>query len=587
MTSVHSLDTTKELERFFDTLYGEHTGYVYSPTKDAETENFEQHFFEWPSEKIRLIKHVMQKSETLEVYSAPALFSEKASKKEAFYGTNYVWVDFDGNAPSSLEAYKDVPEPCIKIQSSKDGHEHWYWQLEGFVTDINVVENINRRLTYHLNGDSGCWDANRVLRPPHTINHKRSRATSTLRWAPQPTHIDKFASLPEIFSKAINDDDIKFVPEAVDMIAKYAFPDEAWKLFRAKIEDGSRHQALTKLCFYCIEMGMSPAESLSIIKQADDRWKKYSNRKDQRKWLIGIINHCRAEKESRAKQEVSTGEVKEEYDPFKVYTYSELMSSELKLEWVVNNFIHTKTVAFLIGPPDVGKTTFTLRLCEKFIEGKQFLPWTPKEPQRIMFITMEQPFEEIKHQLSAMDIKNSELIDNLLIMPVGHTESLDSPQVQTLLYKKIEEFKPNGIVIDSWGAAIGKELNSDKAATDVFKYVNMLRDTFNIYFWFIFHPRKEQIGNKKPKKLDDIHGTGVVGRQARLVVGMWSENNSIEIYNLKNTMNQHFAPFYIKRTPGLNFEIIQSKTVSEGPIFGGLSASKIVSDSDTDLSTLL
>ena len=588
MTSVHSLNTLKELERFFKTMYGDQTGYVYSPTKNIETDEWVQNFFEWPTEEHSLIKHVLTKTRALDVYTSPALYSRADAEKISFKGTSYVWVEFDGNAPTKPEG---IPEPAIKIQSSIQGHEHWYWKLEGFIEDISVVENITQRLAYFLKADVGCWNANRVLRPPHTTHLESGRTTSILRWGSEVTPISAFTEVPEVPVKIIDSDDIKFIPDALDVISKFAWPDDAWTLFRSQQvkpiegESGGRSSALTKLCFCCFEMGMSSAEALSILLKADSRWKKFSRRRDQRKLLVNLINYCRAQKAVQKPTEETNGSPVEKYDPFKIYKFGDFMKAQIELEWVIMNLIHKKSVAFIIGPPGVGKTQFTLRLCEHMVKGEQFLHWKPLAPLKLLFVSMEQPHEEVWHTLDQMEFSEHELLnENLLIMPTGHSESLNSKVVQARILEKIEEFKPDGICIDSWGAAVGDDLNSDKIANNIFRFVNIIRDNFDVFFWFVHHPRKEQIGNKKPNKLDDIHGTAVIGRLARLAVGLWPTGSEIEVYCMKNTLNTSFSPFHIKRTPGLDFEIVKNKTSREGSIFGN--NSKAVK-TDQDLGDLL
>lgn len=108
MGTVHPLGVgSTELGQFFDFMYGDETGYVYSPTKNPVTDAFEQYFFEWPTERTQLLQHVQRYSATHEVYYGPALFSDRSATKDTFLGSSVVWAEFDGTLPASLGPVPD------------------------------------------------------------------------------------------------------------------------------------------------------------------------------------------------------------------------------------------------------------------------------------------------------------------------------------------------------------------------------------------------------------------------------------------------------------------------------------------------
>jgi hypothetical protein len=115
-------------EIFLEEILGEKEGIAYVPTKDVKTGHFQQYFFAWPAQKREIITHLLLECKTKEVYLAPSLFKEMSSKKTDWLGSHFVWVEFDGNA---LEVNRNgIPEPTLVIQSSTEGHEHWYWKLK-------------------------------------------------------------------------------------------------------------------------------------------------------------------------------------------------------------------------------------------------------------------------------------------------------------------------------------------------------------------------------------------------------------------------------------------------------------------------
>lgn len=571
MTSVHSIDTIKELERFFDAIYGNQTGYVYSPTKNQETEEWKQQFFEWPAQKQHLIKHVVHKSESLDVYCSPALYDQPDNEKPAFKGTHYVWAEFDGKVPTELDK---VPEPSIKIQSSTPGHEHWYWRLEGFVTEIKVVEDITQRLAYHLKADIGCWNANRVLRPPNTVHHESGKGVVVLRWDDTPVSIGKFVDIPKLPVAFLDDTDIKLVPDVLDVIFRYKWEPQDIAFFRERsIAKGHRSSALTKLCFLCIEMGMNSSETLSILLNADNKWKKFANRNDQKKRLIEIINYCKVRKAVEPQKDPITGKLKPtepEVNYFQVYNFGEFMSTELQLKWLIPNLIHEQGLFCISGPPGTGKSQFSLRLCERFATNEKFLIWKPDRPTKTLFVSMEMPHAEVKYFMKQMQMSESDLLkENFLIMPIGFGVKLGNKMVQAEINAVVEQYQPDVMIIDSLGVAIGEDINSEKVIFDTFAYVNqMLRAHYGVSVGFVHHPRKGQIGNKKPNKLDDLFGSQYIAATMTTAISMFPVGSEIEVDCLKLRMAPKFNSFRMKRTPGINFSLIDSPVSRTKNIFG-------------------
>ncbi|SRR6266498_351254 len=568
MDSVQVIRTDDQLDEFFEFIFNQQRGYVYSPTKHPVTHDFEQYFFKWPEEKQELINHTRRFSLTHEVYYSPSIYNQKDSKKESFKGTYFVWAEFDGKIPDSL----DIPEPSIKIQSSTEEHEHWYWRLEHFITDKKIAEDISQRLTYHLQADLSGWDCNQVLRPPGTIHHESSKQTAILRWDSRPIKIEEFIGLPDLPIKLLGESDIGFVPNPLDVVAKYPWPVEAIELFKVKdIEPGyisgtgkGRSAALTKMGHFCIEMGMSNAETLAILQHKDGHWKKYLHRRNQKERLLGIINYCRAKHPIDPVEE----EIK---SPLRVYTYKEFMDTPIEIDWVIKNFIHRKGLVVLFGPTGVGKSQATLRFGEALAKGSKFLKWPIERPMKTIFISMEMHAEELQFVLETMNLTHSQSLDeNMLLMPLGASIKLNTKIAQEHLNRVIEEYQPDGILFDSLGIAIGENLSNDETAFKVLDYINSkIRREYGCFAWFIHHPRKEQIGNKKPNRIDDMQGSGYYANETTNTFTLWPNGPLIDVDCLKMRLAPKFESFKIRRTSQLDFEVMEGITNinKDQPIF--------------------
>lgn len=568
MGSVQSLNPEADLLRFFELMYAGEEGYAYSPTKDPQSDAFNQEFFHWPTERQALVAHVLHSSTTHEVYYSPSLFKSASGEKEEFKGSNYVWCEFDGNAQGTLP---DLPPPSIKVQSSLGGNQHWYWKLDHFETDIAVLEDINQRIAYSANADLACWNANRVLRPPGTTHHESGRTTLTLYDVPHPLTNAEFGVIPELTFVMANDEDITNVPQPLDVLMKYPWTGESAQLFRENaIPKGQRSGALTKLCHFCIEKEMNNAETLAILLNADSRWGKFAHRKDRNKQLVGIINYC------RSRHPIAPVE-KETSSELRVYTYSEFMATKIEVNWAIPGLVHQKGIVVLSGPPGVGKSMATMRFAEAMSTGKPFLKWEAPEKKKILFISMEMPHEEIKVFLDTMKMKEDENLDNFQIMPVGSSLKLTNKKVQEMLRKAMDEYGPDGVVFDSLGSAVSDDLSSDKIIFETLEFVDrVVRDEFGAFAWFLHHNRKAQATNKKPNKLEDMYGSQYIGARLTTGITLWpGSNGNIEVSCPKLRLAAPFKTFYVQRTNDLNFKMLGDapSVDSATPIFDGLTES--------------
>lgn len=108
-----------------------------------------------------------------EIYFGPALRSAKDMKKEAVLGSRAVWLDID-----DVDEPKVILPPTYRVFS---GHGwHYYWMLKEPIYDRTYLEQLNQAATAHTGGDD-CWNCNRVLRVPDSMNLKGQPVKVELR----------------------------------------------------------------------------------------------------------------------------------------------------------------------------------------------------------------------------------------------------------------------------------------------------------------------------------------------------------------------------------------------------------------------
>ena len=101
-----------------------------------------------------------------DVYFGPAMRKQPGDEKHDVLGTKVLWVDVD-----------DLARPLSTLPPSLivfSGHGwHLYWILDKPVLEVKRIEELNKILAADVpTADASCFNANRVLRIPGTVNEK-------------------------------------------------------------------------------------------------------------------------------------------------------------------------------------------------------------------------------------------------------------------------------------------------------------------------------------------------------------------------------------------------------------------------------
>jgi KaiC/GvpD/RAD55 family RecA-like ATPase len=555
MLALQLVNHSEDINSFLDFLYlPTDEGYVYAPTKDAETGEFKQDFFKWPEDRPKLVEWVLRTTAKAEVYIAPALFSVPSAQKEAFKSTNVLWTEFDGNYPDS---FGDVPGPSLRVQSSDESHQHCYWRLDVPVTDFREVEALNRTITYGLNADASAWDCNQVLRPPGTVNHKRDTLTQLAYVSPVVYPTGLF--VPTYPTAVVTEFNTDVIPDVTDIVYKYEFPPQVSSLLRTKdLPVGDRSTAMMRLGFYCAEMGMSDAEIFSVIRNADDRWGKFKGRTDRDKRLIDLI--------SRVREKYPATDYQTDVIP--VFGFESFMEHEIHVEWLVDGLLQERGYMLLTGPSGVGKTQFTLRMCINMALGrKEFAGEKIMRPVKILVFSLEMAHADLKYFLSIMakdfTKEDTELLEkNLILVPHGESIYLNQDEGRNQLTDIIEAIEPDVVVIDSMGSTSSGGLSNEDTVKSIMDFNDKIRKKYGVATWFIHHMRKASGDNKKPNKLDDVYGNQYIVNRATTVLCLWpNRDNKIDVIPLKIRLGAKRDTWAVHRIGNLDFERTASVSI--------------------------
>jgi hypothetical protein len=131
-----------------------------------------------------------------EVFFGPALRKNKGMLKTDVLGSKFLWVDAD----DPRKPLATLP-PTLTVFS---GHGwHLYWELNEPIEDIEMIERLNKVLIEDVpTADKACWNANRVLRVPGTLNLKDKPVSVLLKDSSTTTYPIDAVLLLEKLDKA-------------------------------------------------------------------------------------------------------------------------------------------------------------------------------------------------------------------------------------------------------------------------------------------------------------------------------------------------------------------------------------------------
>ena len=584
---VPEQDPAKGLGDFFDFLWEKQDGYVYLPNKNLETDDWQKAMFAWPDNRSDIIQYTLAcNAKGRDVYVSPAIYDKRSPLQENVKGTYFSWVDFDGNAPSewaasvappegpsspadallALEA--PTPQPTLRITSSNDGHEHVYWKYNEFQTNVETVETINRGLAYKLKGDTGCWNIGRVLRPPYTNNFKRDKPVKITASTEHTYSPDRFAGFKQTRQVVANSIELGELPTAEAVIAKYPWDTHNFDLFmKPQVEEGKRSSALMALGFFGAESGMTNEEIYAILDNADKRWGKFTGRPNRDFYLLDIIGKARkkypvgANTAETALRGLLASDDDISDDPKYVFGFDEFNKLEIEVEWIIENLLERAGMGLVASPPGLGKTQFSLNFALCCALGTKFLKWEITKPLKILWFSLEMNAPALQYFTTKMAGAFSEeelvqLDQNLKIVPLGEVLPLDHPEGQKFLEALIEEYQPDGIILDSMGKVTNESLADEKKAKELNAYYAKIRKKNDLFIFFIHHNRKANGDNKKPKELADIYGNQYISADLTTAISLWRDvgSTTIDLNVIKTRLGPEQSTLHIKRNEYLLFE---------------------------------
>lgn len=508
----------------------------------------------WPKSKNNVLEFILGMSaKGQNVYYSPAMYKPDAidKKKESVVASRVLWCDFDGNADDAkvrLKATPALPAPSYRISSGLPGHEHWYWILDA-PRGVQRFEELNRKLAYYLEGDIGCWNADRVMRPPYTTNyHDAKKYVGTNNHnVPMPVDFlestgsvytpEQFDFLPTVNDSIVeNISQLGAIPSMADVLAKYKWDDVHLDLFKNGPPVGEdRSNALVKMAYFGAEVGMTDEAIYAVINDLDNRIGKFTGRADRERRLAHIIARV------RIKHPYSNAfEITQTKESIKlVYTANELLHSEFKFEWIVKGLIPKKGLCFITAEPGAGKSRLSMQLAWCLATGSPFLKYpAPEKPLPTMYLSLEMPGEMLKefltNQLQEIDMQEDHS-NNYMLVPLGRPLNLISEEGFNFVEMMIQDHHPELMFIDALGSLTFDELG-EVQSKEIANRLAALTEKYGTTFFVIHHNRKPDLNGKKRPTLGDVYGSQYIAASADLVLSLFVPENQahLELITLKS-----------------------------------------------------
>ncbi|UOF81931.1 DNA directed DNA polymerase [Caudoviricetes sp.] len=540
-----------DLDKYLKFLYESSTGYVYSPVKKKDG-SWETYWFQWPSQEQALKDHISVAKMDGNVYVAPALFSSKSAKKEAFKHSNVVWVEFDGQKEMALNG---IPAPDMIVQTSSETHTHCFWKIEE--TNAESIEDVNRRLTYFMEADGSGWDCTQVLRPPDTINWKHDLPVKLIKHnVPVFKHsLRIFDAAPTLAEKpqVITYDDLENVEK---ILPKYNLGETLTRdVLTTVVLKGQMSTFLMAVGYRLAEKGLTPQEVVSCLYNVDVRLKKFVGREDQLQRLSQIA---------------SIAFLKVTHTAVESYSPMDIINHEHDLTWVLEGWLHDRGILMLTGAPGVGKTQLALQMVYCLTTGQPFLGRQIYIPKDVGFLSLEMTVLELKYiftkQSTAWKEEEHFSLWNDRLKVFAPDEAMDLADMEKL----IEKNKPSIVLIDSLTEMGQDDVVKESEARRLMSWVRRVRTKYGCAIILIHHNRKASTGNAKPKKLSDLYGSFIFAKLTETVISLWDTERDgiLELDTLKARFGSKDT-IKLRRDNNLVFEKVTDKNANRNPGSGG------------------
>lgn len=224
------------------------------------------------------------------------------------------------------------------------------------------------------------------------------------------------------------------------------------------------------------------------------------------------------------------------------------------VSWIVPSLVAQKSIGFVAGLPETGKTWILIDLAVECAQGGgKWMGRFPTKKAKVLFIDQERFKGETQRRfravLAAKNLRAKDLKGNLFIR-CGTTTRINLDTSYQAFRKELDEIRPDIVLIDSFVSFHTVEENNRGEIQTVLERIKKLRNDFGCTFIFVDHENKGAFHAKnEDEQPSAFRMAGSIAKPAAaefvLTVRRHDPDTSM-IYHTKSTLANTIAPFMIK-----------------------------------------
>lgn len=301
----------------------------------------------------------------------------------------------------------------------------------------------------------------------------------------------------------------------------------------ATAEEGNRNHYFFRAAASLRDKGCKPEEIYTLLKPKSDELQFPD---DELRILCGSAGKYTPTK------------VQEET---KASSIEEFLKEQEKVEWICDGLIAKKSIGFVVGLPESGKTWMLIDLAIQCARGGQWLGKFPVEKAKVLFVDQERFKGETQRRFKAVigaTVSDFEDLKDSLFIRCGTTTRLNLQPSFDAFRKELSELRPDIVIIDSLATFHTAEENNRKDIQVVLERVKELRNEFGCTFLFISHENKFAFDKEAgDPSIAQMAGSIAIPAAAETVITVRRhDSESSMAYHTKSTMASTHEPFLLK-----------------------------------------
>lgn len=239
-------------------------------------------------------------------------------------------------------------------------------------------------------------------------------------------------------------------------------------------------------------------------------------------------------------------------DESQTQTIDDFLKDQETVEWICEGLIAKKSIGFVVGLPETGKTWAMIDLAVQCAKGDGlWLGKFPVKKQKVLFIDQERFKGETQRRfrcvLGALTGSASPDLSQNLFIKSGTTTRLNLQHSFDAFRKELSEIKPDLVIIDSFVSFHTSEENNRKDIQAVLERVKELRNEFGCTFLFIHHENKMAFDKEQGEpSIAQMAGSIAIPAVAETVFTVRKTADGSMFYQTKSTLASTHEPFLLK-----------------------------------------